>query len=1009
MNGQRVEATRRIHKHRFSRERGVTDCLLCGNLWASTDTLGASSYQLCSHCGISIHTSCKSFAESCIPCVPGAPQQPLLDNGPCVGTHTGRVYVRLQHAYDINVAAGTALYAILKLHHNSQAHRTSTTRSGLNECIWDHSNQHDPFVGSSIDDKVIGQSFTKFLIDGSRPGLDWLKDVKLEVELWSSYMGIFDNLLAHGVVSLSPVLAHPHAAVERWFALENAHSSSEEGLQAGKLLLMLVFLPSGDQPVVGIRSHGLAAAAAAAAASDEYSDPSQGPASGSLRRSSYSALLEESRDLDDVVAMQSSEEGVVGVEALQATLTDIDAISGDDDVMTTSSKGYLSAVVKAKDGSIDPAATAIDDGNSLGSQDPPSGGRWLQAVVSLTDAATTAVGHFLYELEALTGRPPKRGHTLDGDWSDQSPADPPAHAAAAGGSGVGMAPQYGVGHLHIRIVSAFKSRVEDAGEGNHYILASVEDTSREFRSKSVFHSASPIFNVKWTIKMEHYRAAVNLYLMDAVTHQKIACSRVSVYATMQRDADRKYNHWDDAPVEHLPLRTLGATADTDDDDDHLIGHFCAKVAFEEDVLGLFTGEELHDAPHGPPEQLSVQRLSTHIARFSAIFALIGLWNREYLSIMEWKDPPSTFVILLIFLYCTIHVSAEYALSGVMFVLVVLMTRSLFRRNSGQYVRHYIEKGVQPMPLIDYRPVAQIRVAVQGFRIARHSSSVVADTPTVVQRPPPSIKAVFMPMIESDAPTTTASSSVIEATEHTIGYFGPSANGLGFSVSHHHHHHHQLSSQGQVSQLVSTIVGAEVVHKDEILQNVYDPLLPTKKSSDDSCSCYDKAVFIKSDSADVSLVYPIVQPIRSKVVGCQAIASRDHRGTEEDKEEGEDGHASTQKHAADSRVETSRFLPWSLNEGVLKLVVLDENNTSFVGNRSDETCATLSLSQIVTHPDAVLLEGGSQLELVLWCRTRQLSPVSKVGEDASIYSSMRSHGGSPSLFTHNYAMLCYANM
>jgi hypothetical protein len=794
-----------------------------------------------------------------------------------------------------------------------------------------------------------------------------LKDVRLEVELWSSYMGIFDNLLARGVISLSPVLAHPNATIERWFVLENAHSS-EDGLQAGKLLLMLLFLPSGDQPVVGIPSQGITAAAA----SEEHCDPSQVPASGILRRSSYSALIEGSNDLDDVVAMQSSKEAV---EALQATLTDIDAMPRDDDVSTTRMEDrHLSAMAKAEEEeSLSPVATAVD-----GSQDPPSG-RWLQAVLSLTDAATTAVGHFLYELEALTGRPTKKGHALDGDWSDQSPSDPPADAATAdavGGTGVGRgAPLSGVGHLHIRIVSAYKSRVEDAGEGNHYILASVEDTSREFRSKSVFNSASPIFNVKWTIKMEHYRAAVNLFLMDAVTHQKIACSRVSVYATMQRDADRKYVHWDDAPVEHLPMRSLGI--DTDDD---LMGHFCAKVAFEEDMLGLFTREELHDAPQGPPEQLSVQRLSAHIGRFSAIFALIGLWNREYLSIMEWKDPPSTFVILLIFLYCTIHVNAEYALSGVMFLVVALMTRSLFRRNSGQYVRHYVEKGMQPMPQIDYRPVALIRVAVLGFRTARHSSSVVADTltptPSIVQRPP-SIKVVFVPMVESDAPSTTSS---VEAIEHTIGYFGPSANGLGFSVPHPHHQsssqskgQHQVSSQ--VSQLVSTIVGAEVVHKDEILQNVYDPL--TTKSDDDSCC--DKAAFIKSDSADVSLVYPIVQPIRSKVVGL-VTASRDRKGLEgESTPEKGDGHASTQKHAQ-ARAET-RFLPWSLNEGVLKLAVLDENNTSFVGNRSDETCATLSLSQIINHPDTKQLwdRGGrrDKLELVLWCRTRLVSPVSKV--------------------------------
>ena len=158
---------------------------------------------------------------------------------------------------------------------------------------------------------------------------------------------------------------------------------------------------------------------------------------------------------------------------------------------------------------------------------------------------------------------------IDGDWSDSIEVLPITTAGSTTTAAsiksdsskdkTDIAPILGVGYMHIRIISAFKSKIKDVADGDHYILATVEDSKREFKSKSVFRSATPIFNVRWTIKMEHYRAAVNVYLMDAFTHRRLAVARFSCYALMQRDADKHIPSYKEAPVENIALRLVYCT------------------------------------------------------------------------------------------------------------------------------------------------------------------------------------------------------------------------------------------------------------------------------------------------------------------------------------------------------------------------------------------------------------------------------------------------------------------
>jgi hypothetical protein len=82
--------------------------------------------------------------------------------------------------------------------------------------------------------------------------------------------------------------------------------------------------------------------------------------------------------------------------------------------------------------------------------------------------------------------------------------------------------------------------------------------------------------------------------------------------------------------------------------------------------------------------------------------------------MQWEDPIYTFFLLVFFVYACLRLDAEYALCVPLFLVVVLMTRSLYRRSAGELERFVIER---PPDRDDaaYRPHAVLRVAVCGFK------------------------------------------------------------------------------------------------------------------------------------------------------------------------------------------------------------------------------------------------------------------------------------------------------
>ena len=81
----------------------------------------------------------------------------------------------------------------------------------------------------------------------------------------------------------------------------------------------------------------------------------------------------------------------------------------------------------------------------------------------------------------------------------------------------------GVGRVHVRLIAAFKSRVHDAADGDHYVTASIEglgvgssDASPPqsfFRSQTVTSSATPVFNRQWTLPAPHYKVCITHHVI----------------------------------------------------------------------------------------------------------------------------------------------------------------------------------------------------------------------------------------------------------------------------------------------------------------------------------------------------------------------------------------------------------------------------------------------------------------------------------------------------------------
>ena len=111
----------------------------------------------------------------------------------------------------------------------------------------------------------------------------------------------------------------------------------------------------------------------------------------------------------------------------------------------------------------------------------------------------------------------------------------------------------------------------------------VSDGEQEERTNTVQSSSHPVYNTEFQFIAPHFRSGVKIDLMDEDTDAWLGSLGTSIYSLM-RDADFYESDFENAVEQKYDLRE-SIKSDKDP-----IGHVIAKLQFEEDEVGLFTGE-----------------------------------------------------------------------------------------------------------------------------------------------------------------------------------------------------------------------------------------------------------------------------------------------------------------------------------------------------------------------------------------------------------------------------------
>jgi hypothetical protein len=433
-----------------------------------------------------------------------------------------------------------------------------------------------------------------------------------------------------------------------------------------------------------------------------------------------------------------------------------------------------------------------------------------------------------------------------------------------------------VGKIIVHLESVHKSAVSDAAEGDHFVTASYDDTpaGEEEKSNTVLSSATPVFNVKWTMPASHYRSQFRLCLVDANTDRKVGVAKVTPYYLMQREAD-KYGKVDYSPdFEKLPM--FDASNEKEE-----IGYFNVSISFEEDVKNFFLSLTPKLAQSSPDETLSIERLSRHIDRFKLLLNVFFNIIAEYRSIMNWDSVPITLFVFVVFVYTCLYIDAEYALCCPLFLCVYLMTRSLQRRRFGLYRKHWVEKGIPEEEM--YRPISYLRVSVVGFR--NLPKELLKGANAAMQKP--CVKISYLP-VQNDI-----SASKMEK-ELVVGYVGGP-------------NHVSNDGTNRLSKFVHSISGmiSNENTKADLLQNTLDPW----PAGDIHVSNDDKnrvVLLCDDETTHISCLYPILSPIVKDTI---------HDDTDDDKDK---------KTKKEAKLQGPHLLPWEENDGMISFSIFQLN-------------------------------------------------------------------------------------
>lgn len=554
----------------------------------------------------------------------------------------------------------------------------------------------------------------------------------------------------------------------------------------------------------------------------------------------------------------------------------------------------------------------------------------------------------------------------------------------------------GLMHIHLlEVVNIFSA----SGASEYYCGISVDGRDVSFSTPvskvaAVSSSSStastagsknnPKFDCKFSIGVPHFRSSVHIILIEARSKRKVGFATITPFEIMQRTADTMINSSLYPAFHRIPIQSkqggVGVSTNTGSsgsnsasssggEKDHKEeGYFHVNIHFEENQDDYLWSSLVKLAPSGLEEEMSMERLSTHIARFTAIIELLSGIYTDYLRIMDWSDPIYTSTLLLIFLFCTLRVPAEYGLSGVMFFLVLSMTKSGMRRRYGAYKHYYVSKGKKD-PSLEYVPLAKVKISLIAFKHPHrpsasngnsNNSGGISGEDVVTKNPP--VKVTFLSMKEKDnsgsGSETTSSTTQTHGKEYYVGCLGEA-----FTSND--------SSNTSVPTFVSAFVNRELNRRDGLIQNVFDPWPVDLSKIPIAMEKGSRLVRTR----DIGLVYPILQPLTSKVER-ETKMNRLRSGSEsaqDDINSDCSAHSNTSS-GAPLPVNGHVYLPWSENTSSIKLTLMNDHE-------EESETVIISLRDIVNtgNPNHSDWKKCTAYELVRWY---EASPIQQQFPDVS---------------------------
>lgn len=587
---------------------------------------------------------------------------------------------------------------------------------------------------------------------------------------------------------------------------------------------------------------------------------------------------------------------------------------------------------------------------------------------SVTDSFAK-LGNVFYELET----------SLDSKMDTAATED----ESQKGSENGAIAPKESVGVLHLSVQAIFLFDLVLADEIRLSLQIYYVDKSGKkvlFRKPLTRLVNSWTYREKISLSVPHFRAVVLLEVIDVVTERIYGRSKLTAYQVKHRADDSRVN----ASVYGSSNKSILLL---DDKAKSKLGRIDCDLSFEEDLYNHFWSPLVRYCPTSPEEELSIDRLGVHMVRFRAMIDFFNQCFTEYLLIMNWSDPVLTSTLFLLFIYCTIYVKPDYSMSGILFICVLLMTRSWYRRKNGKfrdkYLKPYLADAVAP-----YHPVATLKIAVLGHHKVVNSTrtipslgfSFLSATNDAAHNQIAAFKVTMIPdkaflnsdvSVDSNSNTSSASAApAVPTKELPVGVFSTSED-----------YSRAIGESSGVTQFVNSLIKSEQA-KSEFLANTFDPwpLMDRSVFSSFTQHCVE---FVQASTAEIGLIYPLLQPVKRKqdlvkekgsassssTIATALTSSSDSLETAKDLSHTTSPGAKRKKFEGRTAETNHAFYStWTTSTSAVKVSLVQPPTSAFSDYHADEY-VLLPIRDILLHGEQVD-QGGLYFEYTGWLRCVQ---------------------------------------